>query len=73
MAINSHKMPNPNEEKNLCLFWKNADFLIEIFMTKSVTLLNEFIIISFHIWAEHSRLILLVLSYRYFNVKIPVT
>ena len=45
MAINSHKMPNPNEEKNL--FWKDANFLIEILMAKSVTLLNEFIIIVF--------------------------
>ena len=45
MAINSHKMPNLIEEKNL--FWKDANFLIEILMTKSVTLLNEFIIMVF--------------------------
>ena len=45
MAINSHEMPNPNEEENL--FWKDADFLIDIIMTKWVTLLNEFIIIVF--------------------------
>ena len=66
MAINSHKMPNPNEEKNL--FWMYADFLIEILMAKSVTLLNGFIIFSIHIWAEHSRLILL--NVPYFNVSV---